>query len=345
MAHISIPWKTFLHYKTKLNQQDKDIYTAILDGLLDWKKRIPIPTASDSDHIYDIFTMVLRDVPMLFHVSNGLRISTGLYSYVVPEYIMDERTYEKYFALVVAFLKNCKALLTKHEPFNKLQIIHDSIVQHVEYHNTETHNEHNILGTILDKKAVCESIAKSYKLLCDFCMIPAIVVFGYSNANNQSVQRTTPSVYSSTPEDNHAWNIVRLDEKWYNVDLTFDVTLGDFDSFTAFRYDYFLRSDSVFNLEHYPSQKELLPQCPADFNLYKKLDQHVQTVADVASVIKAALRKKNNARTIIFGVDTSTGLTERKVASTVSTTCFLNGKSASSYTYNERTGVFCVILE
>ena len=59
-------------------------------------------------------------------------------------------------------------------PWSRLKYL----VKHVEYHNTETNNEHNILGTILDKKAVCESIAKSYKLLYDYNMIPAIVVFG-----------------------------------------------------------------------------------------------------------------------------------------------------------------------
>lgn len=345
MARISIPWKTYLHYKKSLNQQDKALYEAILDGLLEWKTRISIPASSDADHVYDVFTMVLRDVPMLFHVSNGLRISTGFCSYVVPDYIMNEQTYKKHFALVVSFLKKCQRLLTKHQPFNKLQIIHDSIVKHVEYHNTETNNEHNILGTILDKKAVCESIAKSYKLLCDYNVIPAIVVFGYSDANNQSVRRTAYSVSSSAPEDNHAWNIVKLDGKWYNVDLTFDVTLGDFDTLTAFRYDYFLRSDRIFNLEHHASQRELLPKCPSDFNLYKKNDQYVQTAADVAAVVRVALKTKATSKTIIFGVDPNSGLTERKIASTVSTTCFLSGKSASSYTYNERTGVFCAILE
>lgn len=345
MARISIPWKTYLHYKKSLNQQDKALYEAILDGMLEWKTRIPIPSSSDVDHVYDIFTMVLRDVPMLFHVSNGLRISTGFCSYVIPDYIMDEQTYKKYYASVVDFLKKCQGLLTKHEPFNKLQIIHDSIVKHVEYHNTETNNEHNVLGTILDKKAVCESIAKSYKLLCDYNLIPAIVVFGYSDANNQSVSRKGYSVSSTALEDNHAWNIVKLNGKWYNVDLTFDVTLGDFDTFTAFRYDYFLRSDRIFNLEHHASQRELLPKCSEDFNLYRKIDQYVQTTTDVVAVTKVALKKKNNRNTIIFGVDPSSELTEKNIATAVSTTCLLNGKGASSYTYNNRTGVFCVILE
>lgn len=343
MARISIPWKTYFHYKKGLNQQDRAVYEAILNGLLEWQKYIPIPGKSNNEHIYDIFTMVLRDVPMLFHVSNGLRISTGIANFVIPEYIMDEQLYKKYYADVESFLKKCQNLLTKHEPFNQLQIIHDSIVKHVEYHNTETHNEHNVLGAILDKKAVCESIAKSYKLLCDYNMIPAIVVFGLSTANNQSVQR--PPFSSTSQEDNHAWNIVRLEEKWYNVDLTFDVTLGDFDRLTAFRYDYFLRSDQIFNREHHASQKEFLPKCPVDFNLYKKIDLFVKTSAEVSSVVKSIISKNPKTKTIVFAVNSNSELTENKIATIVSTTCFLCGKNATSYSFNKLTGVFCVILE
>lgn len=345
MTRISIPWKTYLHYKKKLNHQDVALYEAILNGLLEWERRIAIPAANDATHVYDVFMMILRDIPMLFHVSNGLKISMGFNSYVMPDYIMDQQTYSQYSSSVEKFLKNCRELIMEYKTFNKLQIMHDSIVKHVEYHDTQTNNEHNILGTILEKRAVCESIAKSYKLLCDYNMIPSIVVFGYSNANNQSVRRTSCSSSSSTSEDNHAWNIVQLDGLWYNLDLTFDVTLGNFGALTAFRYDYFLRSDQIFNLEHHASQIDLLPKCPNDFNLYRKIDQYIQTKADVSSVVKVALKTKSNVKTIVFGVDPSSGVEEKEIASAVNKTCFFSGRKASSYTYNEKTGVFCVVLE
>lgn len=345
MARISIPWKTYLHYKNRLNQQDKALYDAILDGVLEWKRKIPIPISIDATHVYNVFTMVLCDVPLLFHVSNGLRISMGSCCYVTPDYIMEEQTYNKHFASVVGFLEKCQRLLTKQEPFNKLQIIHDSIIKHVEYHNTESNNEHNILGTIIDKKAVCESIAKSYKILCDYNLIPAIVVFGYSDANNQNTLKPSYSMSSITPKDNHAWNIVKLDGNWYNIDLTFDVLLGNCGALKIYRYDYFLRSDQIFNLEHHASQRELLPQCPNDFNLYRRINKYVQTLTDVDAIIKAALKTKNRVKTIVFGVDSSSGLAERIIASTASTTCFFYGINVASYVYNVKTGVFCIILE
>ena len=115
MARISIPWKTYLHYKKNMNDSDRAIYQAMLDGLLEWKKTIPLPNiTTDIDHIYDIYTMLLRDIPMLFHISNSLNITAGPnICYAVPEYIMDERTYRRRFQEVVDFLQNCKGLLSR----------------------------------------------------------------------------------------------------------------------------------------------------------------------------------------------------------------------------------------
>lgn len=344
MSRITIPWKTYLHYKQHLNTMDTLLYQSILDGLLEWKSTITIPPYDDVDHVYNVFTMVLRDVPMLFHVSNALQLSLGAVCLIKPTYIMDETTYQVRFKQVESFLKNSKARLGKYGAFNRYQLIHDNIAKHVIYHDTDTHNEHNVLGTILDRKSVCESMAKTYKLLCDYLMIPAVVVFGYSNADNPSVAPRGFSVSSVVPEDNHAWNIVKLDGQWYNVDLTFDVVLSEYGTLGAFRYDYFLRSDKIFLREHHPSQHEYLPKCPQDFNLYSKLDLCARSTKDVKDIIKTSILRKPKTKIITFGVDKSAGLTETAIKDTASLCCLMQKRAIEYYTSNPAAEVFSICL-
>lgn len=45
----------------------------------------------------------------------------------------------------------------------------------------------------------------------------------------------------------HAWNVVRLDKKYYHLDCTFDLSLGNPEEI---RYDYFLLSDKQIFRDH-----------------------------------------------------------------------------------------------
>ena len=44
---------------------------------------------------------------------------------------------------------------------------------------------------------------------------------------------------------NHAWNIVKVDEKWYNIDLTCDDPISP-DGKPVLTYNYFLKNDTDF---------------------------------------------------------------------------------------------------
>ncbi|MGN0683949.1 MAG: transglutaminase domain-containing protein [Oscillospiraceae bacterium] len=61
----------------------------------------------------------------------------------------------------------------------------------------------NTYGILVDGKGVCMSYAYSYRLLCDLAGVDCIVTTGYLNGNLP-----------------HAWNMVNLDGKWYEVDCT-----------------------------------------------------------------------------------------------------------------------------
>jgi hypothetical protein len=95
---------------------------------------------------------------------------------------------------------------------------------------------HDMYGFLMDSTGVCQSYALTYMYMLR--------------------QFDIDSYYVISDEDNHAWNIVEIDNKWYHVDVTHDDPLisyqGDdgeiyyapLDYVGKARYDYFLCSDA-----------------------------------------------------------------------------------------------------
>ncbi len=85
-------------------------------------------------------------------------------------------------------------------------------------------------GVLMDNIGVCAGYARAYQKLLQYCGIECEYVTGYANGGR------------------HAWNIVKIDGEWYNVDVTWDDPTPDRKGYV--RYNYFLRSDAVMARDH-----------------------------------------------------------------------------------------------
>lgn len=294
MPRITIPWKTFYYYRNRLNPTDSEMYETILEGLLTWEKQIVLKSNYDIKHVYSIYTMVLRDCPMLFHVSTGISMFPFEKAVLLPKYTMTPEQYEVVSQKVQKFALRSVDRMKTFDPYQRARNIHDSMLKHVIYGDLDADDSHNVIGAILKKKAVCESIAKAYKLLCDVNQIPCIVVFGYGTSTDGI---NWGDVDSDTLDDNHAWNYVRLGNHWYSVDVTYDLGISDYPQDKTFRYDYFCRSDAVFFSDHRPSGR-MLPPCSRDLSVYRCMGHYVATNPNLVTVArKLAVR---GTKSIVF---------------------------------------------
>lgn len=79
---------------------------------------------------------------------------------------------------------------------------------------------------------VCEGYARSLKVLCDAVGIPNVLVSGYADG------------------EDHMWNYVKLDGKWYAVDVTWDDPMYSYtpskSQILKNQYVYFLKGSSDF---------------------------------------------------------------------------------------------------
>ncbi len=115
-------------------------------------------------------------------------------------------------------------------PYRIALALHDAVITDIDYaYETDGKTPedavwaHNILGAFEKKSGVCESYAKTFQLLLNYCGVENIYVTGV------------------TDDSDHAWNMVMMDDgEWYWVDLTWDDTP---DWMWGISYNYFCVND------------------------------------------------------------------------------------------------------
>ena len=124
--------------------------------------------------------------------------------------------------------------------YEKVKSIHDYIVNNTQYdydnllNGTVPEVSHSPLGVLQYGVAVCQGYAYAFELLCDLSGLECEFVGGVAGGGG------------------HAWNQVKVDGKWYNIDVTWDDPIYYFNGVLTpyLSYDYFLVSDAVLYQDH-----------------------------------------------------------------------------------------------
>jgi len=113
-------------------------------------------------------------------------------------------------AVNTAYKKIKKNLPKKASREAKLYAIHNYICKKMTYSKKGNDRKQVAVPAFLSPhKGVCESYARSFKVLCDKFGIPCIQLSG--------------NTYDSNGQGSHAWNYVQMtNKKWYLVDCTWD---------------------------------------------------------------------------------------------------------------------------
>ena len=126
-----------------------------------------------------------------------------------------------------------------------IKMVHDYLVENTEYDRSiSKENIYNIYGALVNKESVCEGYAKAFKYLLDELKIPCVVVNG--KATN-----------SDGKTENHAWNYVEINGKWYGIDVTWDdpLIIGNGKITNDIKYRYFLKGEEFLRRDHIPEGK------------------------------------------------------------------------------------------
>ena len=141
--------------------------------------------------------------------------------------------------------------------YQKEKKIHDYLVRHVAYGYPEGREfddsmGYHAYGALVQGKAVCNGYAQAMKLLCDLAGVECSLITGRADG------------------ENHAWNLVCLDDEWYHVDVTWDDPEPDDPE--RLLYSYFNLDDIQMKESHIWDAEEFVPAEGTRYHYYRKND-------------------------------------------------------------------------
>lgn len=181
-------------------------------------------------------SILQNEYPELFYFSGKMGYKsdseTGLLKSVALEYSMSEDEILSANALIEAELAKIESMISEDmSSLEKTLLVHDYIVANYEYDSS--YQNRSLYEMVKDKTGVCQGYSYLFKYVMNNIGIECINV----------------------PSDdcNHMWNKVKIDEEWYNIDLTFDDPTPN--KSTNISHDYFLLTDNELKaadpVQHY----------------------------------------------------------------------------------------------
>jgi len=197
-----------------------------------------------------------------------------------PFVIQDER-------MKRAFAKAQKVIEQLIQPgmseYEKELAIHDYLVKHIAYdymnytNDTVPADSYDIYGALIRGVAVCQGYANSAKLLLNMAGIEAHVVTGIAKG------------------ELHAWNKVKINGQYYNLDVTWDDPVPDVPD--RVDYGYFNVTDEQLRKDH--SWQDDLPKAVAATHNYYLVNNLVaQSQEEFEATVAGAIEERRDFVTV-----------------------------------------------
>ena len=121
--------------------------------------------------------------------------------------------------------------------YEKMLAFYDTIIDETDY--SENDHDQDMTSIFLDKNSVCAGYSRAFQYLCKKAGIECAYIEG--------------TAYGFQDEDReaHAWNLVKLDDKYYWVDVTWGDPLSEDEKYNK-TYSYFCSDDGEFLQTHEP---------------------------------------------------------------------------------------------
>lgn len=244
---------------TQLNKAEKKVYKQILQAIKEQKSEIIFKKYKDYDRLSEIYSIVDADNPDIFWVKTVTRgsVTKGkkvLKTYMKFKYTMNITKRKSKQKELVEKTKEILKDMPVDSEYEKAKYIYEKVAETVKYdYKKKNKNNQNILSAMLDGNSVCAGYTKMYTYLLQQAGIRAMYIHG------------------KTDKSNHAWTLVRIDNKYYYS----DVTWGDIESIKGYDidsyidYSYFLEPEDYFLKNHTLGNNYVkLPKCNSIDNEY-----------------------------------------------------------------------------
>ena len=218
----------FHPYYELLNDNQKSVYNQLFQSINNKETEILLLVEINSKELSKAFSALLYDHPELYMIDSSYSFSylidNSIYS-VTIKYRYDLNELDNMNAKIDEEV-NRIINLTKDVSldYEKEKIVHDELAKLIDYDETVEDNQ-TVYAALVNHKCVCSGYVKAFQLIMMRLGIPTYYINGYA-------------------EEEHAWNLIELEDGFYNVDLTWD------DQEDRTIYTYFNIDEDTFDDSH-----------------------------------------------------------------------------------------------
>ncbi|MBO7355889.1 MAG: hypothetical protein J6U50_04590, partial [Lachnospiraceae bacterium] len=229
----------FYPYYAMLDDTTRALYRQIYANARDMTAAFAPCKEVNTDQVQYAFEAVFGDHPELFYVQTAYTekytpdrkvIEIDLSYYTIANDLENARAQFESAASAIE-----EAARQYSDDYSREKYVHDTLIGSVVY-DASAPMDQSAYSALVNGRSVCAGYARAFQYVCQKLGIPAYYCAGTSG-------------------EDHAWNIVKLSDGYYNVDVTWD------DAEPA-SYDYFNRTDGDYAGTHVrKSLSVYLPAC------------------------------------------------------------------------------------
>lgn len=244
----------FYPYYAMLDEKGQHLYRQIYANANSLNDAFAPVEEIHVDELTDIFAAVYNDHPELFFVETAYYCKYRRDGRCAEIDLMFNPTAGNLTESKSVFENRAEQIAGEARKFTsnyeREQYVHDVLVDQITYQDGAQMGQSAYSG-LVNGRTVCAGYARAFQYILQKLEIPCYYCTGYAG-------------------ENHAWNIVMLDDGYYNVDVTWDDT-GEG------TYDYFNKSDDDYAGTHARREMSVnLPPCNGE----KYRNQEVDSIPD-----------------------------------------------------------------
>ncbi len=173
--------------------------------------------------------------------------------------------------------------------FDKELAVHDYLILNCTYDEKAlaaipayTENSDNPYGTLYTGQAICKGYTTTFQMFMDMLVIPCKTIYANDNSG-----------------DEHAWNIVCLENEWYYVDTTWDDPVPDSDG-RAVCHKYFNKTQIEMEEGHVWDTLNLPKADSIRYSYANQMCVNVSDYDDIQQAVQDVINKNNQEAYMIF---------------------------------------------
>lgn len=229
----------FYPYYGMLDEKGRHLYRQIYANANALNASFAPIEAISASQLRNVFAAVYNDHPELFWMETVYYCKYRRDGRCVEIDLRFNRAAQNLEQAKAIFDENANTILNQAyqygSDYEKEKFIHDMLLDRLSY-NLGAEMNQSAYGALVNGQTVCAGYARAFQYLLQQLGIPCYYCTGYAG-------------------ENHAWNIVALEDGYYNVDVTWDDTEGG-------QYDYFNKNDQDYADTHVRQELAVyLPPC------------------------------------------------------------------------------------